>query len=82
MTHPQTPPPAPREVSPARVGDGVPVVDLTLMVRQLYVRAEQAREGAATAAALSRHLRIQADYLENLAATLDGLPLPAEAPGG
>lgn len=76
-----TPPPAPVEeaVAPAA---GVPVVDLTLMVRQLYVRAEQAREGAVAAVSLAAGLRAEAEYLEALAATLDGSVAAGFSPPG
>lgn len=74
-----TPPPAPGEAGPARVGPGVPVVDLTLMVRNLYEQAETCRTSAMAADHTARMLRQQADYLDTLAGMLHGLPLPPVA---
>lgn len=74
----ETPPPAPVEeaVAPAT---GVPVVDLGLLVRQLLESAEESRTRAhdlvtltASLAAQAASQRRQADFLEALAATLDG----------
>ena len=67
----QTPPPAPsEEASPSR--DGVPVVDLSRVLHDLYQQAEQERTAAYALERLALARRRHADYLESLAQTLDG----------
>ena len=50
----------------------VPVVDITALVQQLYEEADIARERRALMLLMAKSAERQADYLEQLAATLAG----------
>lgn len=67
----ETPPPTPAGEADTPVS-GVPVVDLGLLVRGLYEQAETCRQNAHDWTRLTRQELQRADYLEALAATLDG----------
>lgn len=51
---------------------GVPVVDLTLLVRQCYDDADHCRTAAHRLVQMAAAQRRRADFLEQLATTLDG----------